>query len=794
VQATIPTRLKAGLAAIGVVLLLNAAVTYTNVAQIRQADNWVAHTLEVRRSLDELLGAIVTAETNERGFALTGKQSYVDQYDYAAAEARSRLKALRELIADNAEQQQRLQRAQAEIDRKFEFMDRVIGAYRRGGVAAAQRLIERGEGAATMEAVRNAIGDLDREENRLLALRNADATRSVAAAIAGLAVFTLGILVLATAVFYFIRREIAVREQTIAQQKITEQRLRLQANAIESSVNGILIADAAKPDHPLVYVNPAFEKTTGYSAAEAIGRNCRFLQGADTDQPGLEQIRIALREGKETEVVLRNYRKNGNLFWNQIKISPVRNEAGEVTQFVGIQNDITGIKAYEAELERQTNYDSLTGLPNRNLFADRVQRALIGAGRSGKLVGILWLNLERFQRVNESFGRAAGDRLLKALGERLAKGVWENDTVARIGGDKFAILLREIASPNDAARVVTRLQEALAEPFSILGQEIFLGAHIGIALYPTDAESADSVIANAEIAMLRARREGSAFRYYTSKMNSAAAERLELEAALRRALERDELRLHYQPRVDLRSGRIGGVEALIRWQHPQLGMVSPVNFIPIAEETGLIIPIGQWVLETACAQSRRWRESGHANLRMAVNLSPRQFRQSDLVASVSRALERTGVTAEALELEVTESVAMDNPARSAEILRDLVALGIALAIDDFGTGHSSLGYLNRFPLDFLKVDQSFVGGTPENEDNAVIVRAVISLAKNLRLETIAEGVETEAQLRFLQKEGCEEAQGYLFSRPQPAADLETVLGVGFGKLVVSDEGDRVKAE
>ena len=793
-QATIPTRLKAGLAAIGVVLLLNAAVTYTNVAQIRQADNWVAHTLEVRRSLDELLGAIVTAETNERGFALTGKQSYVDQYDYAAAEARSRLKALRELIADNAEQQQRLQRAQAEIDRKFEFMDRVIGAYRRGGVAAAQRLIERGEGAATMEAVRNAIGDLDREENRLLALRNADATRSVAAAIAGLAVFTLGILVLATAVFYFIRREIAVREQTIAQQKITEQRLRLQANAIESSVNGILIADAAKPDHPLVYVNPAFEKTTGYSAAEAIGRNCRFLQGADTDQPGLEQIRIALREGKETEVVLRNYRKNGNLFWNQIKISPVRNEAGEVTQFVGIQNDITGIKAYEAELERNANYDSLTGLPNRNLFADRVQRALIGAGRSGKLVGILWLNLERFQRVNESFGRAAGDRLLKALGERLAKGVWENDTVARIGGDKFAILLREIASPNDAARVVTRLQEALAEPFSILGQEIFLGAHIGIALYPTDAESADSVIANAEIAMLRARREGSAFRYYTSKMNSAAAERLELEAALRRALERDELRLHYQPRVDLRSGRIGGVEALIRWQHPQLGMVSPVNFIPIAEETGLIIPIGQWVLETACAQSRRWRESGHANLRMAVNLSPRQFRQSDLVASVSRALERTGVTAEALELEVTESVAMDNPARSAEILRDLVALGIALAIDDFGTGHSSLGYLNRFPLDFLKVDQSFVGGTPENEDNAVIVRAVISLAKNLRLETIAEGVETEAQLRFLQKEGCEEAQGYLFSRPQPAADLETVLGVGFGKLVVSDEGDRVKAE
>jgi len=227
------------------------------------------------------------------------------------------------------------------------------------------------------------------------------------------------------------------------------------------------------------------------------------------------------------------------------------------------------------------------------------------------------------------------------------------------------------------------------------------------------------------------------------------------------------------------------VEALIRWQHPSLGMVSPVNFIPIAEETGLIIPIGQWVFETACAQSRRWRESGHANLRMAVNLSPRQFRQSDLVASVSKALERTGVAAEALELEVTESVAMDNPARSAEILRSLKALGISLAIDDFGTGHSSLGYLNRFPLDFLKVDQSFVRGIPGDADSAVIVRTVIALARNLRLETIAEGVETEAQLRFLQKEGCEEAQGYLFSRPQPAADLATVLGAGFGKLVVA---------
>jgi len=777
--------LKAGLAAIGAVLLLNAAVTYTNVAQIRQADNWVAHTLEVRRSLDELLGAIVTAETNERGFALTGKQAYVDQYDHAAAEARSRLKALRELTADNAEQQQRLQRAQAEIERKFEFMDRVIAAHRGGGVAASQRLIERGEGAAIMEAVRDAIDELDREENRLLALRNADATRSGAAANAGLAVFTLGLLVLAVAVFYFIRREIAVREQTIAQQKITEQRLHLQANAIESSVNGIIIADTARPDHPLVYVNPAFEKTTGYSAAEAIGRNCRFLQGADTDQPGLEEIRIALREGRETEVVLRNYRKDGTLFWNQLRISPVRTPEGQVTHFVGIQNDVTGIKAYEAELERQTNYDSLTGLPNRNLFADRVRRAVIGATRSGKLVGILWLNLERFRRVNESFGRAAGDRLLKAFGERLARSVWENDTVARMGGDKFAVVLREIAAPNDAARVAGRIREALAEPFSILGQEIFLGANIGIALYPTDAESAESVVANAEIAMLRTREEGGAFRYYTAKMNSAAAERLELEAALRRALERDELRLFYQPRVDLRTGAIGGVEALIRWQHPTLGMVSPVNFIPIAEETGLIIPIGQWVFETACAQSRRWRESGHANLRMAVNLSPRQFRQSDLVASVSQALERTGVAAEALELEVTESVAMDNPARSAGILRSLKALGISLAIDDFGTGHSSLGYLNRFPLDFLKVDQSFVKGTPGDADSAVIVRTVIALARNLRLETIAEGVETEAQLRFLQKEGCEEAQGYLFSRPQPAADLATVLAAGFGKLVVA---------
>src|SRR6267378_505872 len=776
-QAAIPARLKAGLAAIGVALLLNAAVTYINVGEIRQADNWVAHTLEVRQALDELLGAIVTAETNERGFALTGKQSYVDQYDYAAAEARSKLKALRELTADNAEQQQRLQRAQAEIERKFEFMDRVI--------AASQRLIARGEGAAIMEAVRGAIEELDREENRLLALRNADATRSAAAAVAGIAVFTLGILVLAVAVFYFIRREIAVREQTIAQQKITGERLHLQANAIESSVNGILIADAARPDHPLVYVNAAFEKATGYSAAEAIGRNCRFLQGTDTDQPGLEEVRIALREGKETEVVLRNYRKDGNLFWNQLKISPVRNEAGEVTQFVGIQNDITGLKAYEAELERNANYDSLTGIPNRNLFADRVKRAVIGAARSGKLVGILWMNLERFRRVNESFGRAAGARVLKAFGERLAKSVWENDTVARMGGDKFAVVLREVGSPNDTARVLAKLQEALAAPFSIAGQEIFLSANIGIALYPTDAESAESVVANAEVAMLRTREEGGHFRYYTAKMNSAAAERLELEAALRRALERDELRLFYQPRVDLRTGRIGGVEALIRWQHPQLGMVSPVNFIPIAEETGLIIPIGQWVFETACAQSRRWRESGHANLRMAVNLSPRQFRQSDLVASVSKALERTGVAAEALELEVTESVAMDNPARSAEILRSLKALGISLAIDDFGTGHSSLGYLNRFPLDFLKVDQSFVRGIPADADSAVIVLTVIALARNLRLETIAKGVETEAQLRFLQKEGCEEAQGYLFSRPQPAADLATVLGAGFGKLVVA---------
>jgi diguanylate cyclase (GGDEF)-like protein len=453
-------------------------------------------------------------------------------------------------------------------------------------------------------------------------------------------------------------------------------------------------------------------------------------------------------------------------------------------RLAGALQDVSERLRAKAALEHTSNFDALTGLPNRNLLADRLSLALADARRTGRLVGALWLNVDRFQRVNESYGRAAGDSLLTVLAQRLAGAVRETDTVARMGGDQFVILLPELKSPAVAGTVARKLTEAMRPTFSAAGQEVFLELSIGIAQYPSDAESGPSLLAKAEVAMLRAKGQGG-LGFYTPAMNAAAADRLELETALRRALERNEFLLHYQPRVRLRDGRINGVEALIRWQHPSMGMVSPGEFISLAEETGLIVPIGQWVLETACAQSRRWLNAGHQGLRMAVNLSPRQFRQPDLVEAIERALGESGIPASALELEVTESVAMDNPAASREILSRLKALGVALAIDDFGTGHSSLGYLSTFPLDYLKVDQSFVRGTPENNQHSVIVRSVIGLGQNLGLEVIAEGVETEAQMRFLQSEGCEEAQGYLFSRPLAPDALAPLLQAGYTPLIAN---------
>ncbi len=564
--------------------------------------------------------------------------------------------------------------------------------------------------------------------------------------------------------------------QDVTERRRSGEMLRLQELAIDAATNAILIVDARARDYPVVHVNRAFEKITGYRPDEVIGRNCRLLHRDDRDQPGLQRLREAIAAGEEASVLLRNYRKDGSLFWNNLRISPLRSDEGAVTHFVGIQSDVTELKQYQAELEYRANYDVLTGLANKNLLHDRLDHAIAVAGRANGKFALLYLDLDRFKLINDSLGHTSGDVLLTTIAARLRTFVRDSDTVARLGGDEFAIVLNEVEHASSIATISQKILMQIDQPVGIEGREVFTSASIGVCVFPDDGDNRDSLIKNADTAMYRAKQAGrNQVCFYTADLNAHALEHLQLEADLRRALVMHEFELHYQPRVELSSGRITSVEALVRWRRPAEGLVPPARFIPLAEETGLIVPLGEWVLRTACEQMKTWRDGGCVDMRVAVNLSPRQFRQPDIAGAIAAILKDTGLDSRHLELEITESIAMHDPQVTQRVLEQLSAIGISHAIDDFGTGYSSLAYLKRFPIDTLKIDQSFVEGVPADADDANIVRAIIALARSLELVVIAEGVETEAQRAFLHAQGCHEIQGFLVCRPQPAHALAELL-------------------
>ena len=437
------------------------------------------------------------------------------------------------------------------------------------------------------------------------------------------------------------------------------------------------------------------------------------------------------------------------------------------------------IRKAQASLDHLAHYDTLTGLPNRELVTDRIKLALAHATRQGSRVAILLAGLDKFKQTNDALGRAVGDRLLQAVAQRLLDIVREGDTVARFSGDEFLIMLPDIATVQDAATAAQKILTALALPCRVEEHEIFIGASIGVSIFPDDAAHMDDLLRFADTAMSHAKRnERSTYQFFTAVMNEAAQYHSRMENALRLAAEGNELELHYQPQVDLRTGKIVGMEALLRWHNPDLGHISPAAFIPVAEDAGLIVPIGEWVLATACAQGKCWADMGFADLRVAVNISARQFRQKDFAASVRRILATSGMPSGMLELELTESVMMKDMHEVIAVLNDLRALGISVSIDDFGTGYSSLSRLKHFPIGLLKIDQSFVRDITTDADDAAIVLAIITLAHSLRLQVIAEGVETAEQLDFLLRHGCDEIQGYLFSKPVPAGKFTSLLREG----------------
>jgi PAS domain S-box-containing protein len=461
---------------------------------------------------------------------------------------------------------------------------------------------------------------------------------------------------------------------------------------------------------------------------------------------------------------------------------------------VGTMQDITALREAERQILRLAYYDGLTGLPNRTFLREQLVRMLAEAKRYRHRLAILALDLDLLKRINDTLGHAAGDELLREAARRMSRALRESDTlgrevdgppgvlgapdgetVARIGGDEFVAVLTHVRSPEDAALVARRITKAFTRPFVLDRLEVFVGASIGIASYPEDGEDVETLLRHADLAMHEAKERGrNSFQFYAHSMNDRAHRRIALENGLRTALERNEFVLHYQPRLQLAERRADSVEALVRWKHPENGMISPADFIPVAEDTGLIVPLGEWVLRTACLQARAWSAAG-APIRVAVNISARQFREPDLAASIGRILDETGVDPALLEVEITEGVVMQDTHASSAVLSALRKVGVRVALDDFGTGYSSLSYLTRFPIDILKIDRSFVQGVISSKTGATITAAIIALSRSLGLEVVAEGIETEEQLAFLKEHGCGAGQGFLFARPLPVAELEAWL-------------------
>jgi diguanylate cyclase (GGDEF)-like protein/PAS domain S-box-containing protein len=578
-----------------------------------------------------------------------------------------------------------------------------------------------------------------------------------------------------------------ISDRRLAEEALRESEATLRgffnANAIQMSV-----IEVEQDDFIYVLPNKRIADFFGFSVEEMTGKTARELGISDElIRHWIEVFRYFL-ETREPMTFEYEFPYQGHEYCYQGSISPIYDSTSARPRFSFAAVDITARKHAEQEIQKLAYFDSLTGLPNRGLLEDRLIQIMAQSMREGWQVGVLFLDLDRFKWINDTLGHTAGDILLQEVAERLQNRLRASDTVARLGGDEFVIVLSAVKHEQDIAHTTRDIMDSLSMPVELEGQKIFLSASIGIAIYPADGHDVSSLLRNADTAMYVAKETGrNNYKFFSQEMNLMAVERMTLETNLRRALEKAEFYLNYQPQVDSNTGNIVGVEALLRWNCPDAGLVSPGKFIPIAEETGLIIPIGEWVLRTACREARSWQDEGIASVRVAVNISGCQFKQSNLVDLVAGILRETGLYPGNLELELTESMLMENSDNAVIMLRELKALGVHLAIDDFGTGYSSLTYLKHFPIDRLKIDQLFIRDICTNPDDASIAEAIIALAHSLGLKVMAEGVETGEQMGFLQSRDCFEMQGFYISRPVSAEAVRTLLvnGIEFGKAACS---------
>ncbi len=568
------------------------------------------------------------------------------------------------------------------------------------------------------------------------------------------------------AIFTSILRDITAR-------RALEERLRLSAQVFDSTQDSITMTDARGS---IIGVNPAFEQTTGYLEREVVGQNPRLLRSGRHDGGFYRAMWQALETEGQWSGEIWNRRKNGQVYPERLRINAVRDQREQVVAYVSVSSDISALKEAHTQLDFLSNHDPLTLLPNRNLLNDRLQLAMAAAEHDGMQVALLLFDIDRLQRINDALGHPTGDALLQEIARRVTRIVPPGDTLAHLGADEFALVLTRCQNTDDIIVTVRRLLEQVAEPVELAGQDLYVTASVGISIYPRDGATPGALLTGADVALSHVKDNGrNNFHFYTGEMNAHALRWMSLEIHLRHAIERNELRLHYQPQVSLPDGRVSGVEALLRWQSAELGNVPPGDFIPLAEDSGLILEIGNWVIGEACRQNKAWQAAGLPPLTVAVNVSARQFTAGTLPDVVRAALVASGLAPRWLEVELTETVMMNDSEYTQMQLNELAALGVSISLDDFGTGYSSLGYLSRFRLDKLKIDQTFVRNITTEPRSAAIARATTALAHGLNLVVVAEGVETEGQLAFLRDMGCDKIQGYLFSRPLPADGLEALL-------------------
>ena len=591
----------------------------------------------------------------------------------------------------------------------------------------------------------------------------------------GLLVAILGLL--AAALHQAAERNMALEREMRVRRK-AEEELRLAATVFSSSAEGVVITDA---DARIVSTNRAFSEITGYAEDEVRGHNPRLLKSERHEPEFYQALWAALNRGGVWQGEIWNRRKNGEVFPEWLTISAVRDSDGLVQNYVAVFSDITTIKRSQSELEHLAHFDPLTDLPNRVLFRDRLGHDLERASRHEQVVALLLLDLDGFKTVNDSLGHPMGDRLLQMVAQRLRACIRQEDTVARLGGDEFAIILTDLPDGGDAVEVARKILSAIQEPFDLDGQGALVTASLGIAIFPADGDNTTDLVRNADAAMYGAKEAGrNNYRFYQATMTVRAQARLHMEQALRQGIERGEFEVWLQPQIDLDSGAVIGAEALARWRSPQRGLVSPAEFIPLAERTGLIVPLGRQILCQVCAHARDWRRQGLTFGKLSVNVATPQIERSDFVATLQEAMSEADLPGSCLEIEVTESLIMENTAHAHEVLLAVQQLGVTTAVDDFGTGYSSLAYLKTLPIDHLKIDRAFIKDLPHDPNDVAIARAIIAMGHSLGFAITAEGIETVAQQDFLRGEGCDRGQGYLFGHPMPAAEFAAWLAVRQG--------------